>query len=306
MKKYFGKQTGKSIDENVELARTSLQDVIIKTKIESNNSNNEFAVDVNSDEANNIKEIELVFKVPFNNNEDKELIVDDQLSLTSINPIQNKVITEELNKKGTYSKPNTGIPKNDLSSDIQTSLNKANTALQKHQDISGKVDKIEGKQLSTEDFTTLLKQKLEGLSNYDDTDINNAITSLQNQLNTLLSGNADDAINSFNEIIAFLEGIEDSESLDNIIASIEQQIASKQDKITDIDSIRSGAAKGATALQSYTETDPIFKASAAYNITTNNITNWNDKISGDGTITKIVKVSSLPSSPDSNTLYIIV
>ena len=35
-------------------------------------------------------------------------------------------------------------------------------------DISGKVDKVEGKQLSTEDFTTELKSKLESLENYDD------------------------------------------------------------------------------------------------------------------------------------------
>ena len=37
--------------------------------------------------------------------------------------------------------------------------------------LSGKVDKVEGKGLSTEDFTTLLKQKLEELQNYDDRDI---------------------------------------------------------------------------------------------------------------------------------------
>ena len=37
--------------------------------------------------------------------------------------------------------------------------------------LSNKVDKIEGKGLSTEDFTTLLKQKLEELQNYDDRDI---------------------------------------------------------------------------------------------------------------------------------------
>lgn len=142
-----------------------MQDIIIKTKIELNDSNSKFVVDVNSNKVNNTKEIELIFKVPSNNNEDKELIIDNQLSLTSINPVQNKVITEELNKKGTYSKPKDGIPKNDLSTDIQTSLN---------------------------------------------------------------------------------------------------------------------------------------------NINENNINNWNNKISGDGTIIKIVKVSSLPSSPDGNTLYIIV
>lgn len=99
-------------------------------------------------------------------------------------------------------------------------------------ELSDKVDKVSGKQLSTEDFTTALKNKLEGLSNYDDTEIENALASLQGQLNTLVSGNASDAINSFNEIIAFLNGIEDSESLDSIIASIEQQIAGKMDRVT--------------------------------------------------------------------------
>lgn len=41
---------------------------------------------------------------------------------------------------GTYTKPSTGIPKSDLASGVQASLGKADTALQKHQDISGKVD----------------------------------------------------------------------------------------------------------------------------------------------------------------------
>ena len=39
---------------------------------------------------------------------------------------------------GKYEKPDTGIPKTDLASDVQTSLGKADTALQEHQDISGK------------------------------------------------------------------------------------------------------------------------------------------------------------------------
>ena len=42
---------------------------------------------------------------------------------------------------GTYTKPATGIPKSDLASSVQTSIGKADTALQKHQDISGKLDK---------------------------------------------------------------------------------------------------------------------------------------------------------------------
>ena len=44
--------------------------------------------------------------------------------------------------KNLYSKPSGGIPKADLASAVQTSLDKADTALQSHQDISGKANKI--------------------------------------------------------------------------------------------------------------------------------------------------------------------
>lgn len=46
--------------------------------------------------------------------------------------------------------------------------------------IANKVDKVAGKGLSTNDFTTEEKQKLSGLSNYDDTSIKEDITQLQN------------------------------------------------------------------------------------------------------------------------------
>ena len=98
--------------------------------------------------------------------------------------------------------------------------------------LADKVDKVTGKGLSTEDFTSALKSKLEGLTNYDDAEISNAVSSLQSQLNTLVSGNVNDAINSFNEIIAFLEGVKDTQDLASIIASIQQQIAAKMDKVT--------------------------------------------------------------------------
>ena len=97
--------------------------------------------------------------------------------------------------------------------------------------LSDKVDKVDGKQLSTEDFTTALKTKLEGLNAFDPTEINNKIDGLQSQFDTLVSGDASVAIESFNEIIAFLNGVQDTESLDGIIAGIEQQIASVQSAI---------------------------------------------------------------------------
>ena len=91
--------------------------------------------------------------------------------------------------------------------------------------LSNKVDKENGKGLSTEDFTTALKNKLQSLYNYDDTSITEAVNSLRADFDTLVSGDTSTAIKTFNEIIAFLEGVEDTESLSGIIASIEQQIA---------------------------------------------------------------------------------
>lgn len=96
---------------------------------------------------------------------------------------------------------------------------------------NNKVDKVDGKQLSTEDFTTLLKQKLDGLSNYDDTEIQEAVSELRTDLDMLVSGDTTTAIKTFNEVIAFLDGIQDTQDLSSIIASIEQQIAAKQEKL---------------------------------------------------------------------------
>lgn len=122
-----------------------------------------------------------------------------------------------------------------------------------------KVDKVSGKQLSTEDFTTILKTKLEGLSNYDDTELLKALSTLRGDFNKLVSGDTTTAIKTFNEIIAFLDGIQDSQDLSSIIASIEQQITAKQDRITDLDAIRRGAEKGATAVQPASLADYISK-----------------------------------------------
>lgn len=90
--------------------------------------------------------------------------------------------------------------------------------------IGNKVDKVTGKGLSAEDFTSALKIKLEGLNNYDDTEISATVASLQTQLDTLVSGDTTTAIETFNEVIAFLEGIADTEDLAGIIGSIEQQL----------------------------------------------------------------------------------
>ncbi len=178
--------------------------------------------------------------------------VDAELSDTSTNPVQNRTIKAGINAAEQNAKDYTddqlkNYAKTEDLPEIPAMPDLSGYATK--EELKDKVDKVAGKQLSTEDFTTLLKLKLEGLQNYDDTAITKALSDLQTAFDTLVSGDSTTAIKTFNEIIAFLSGIEDSESLDSIIASIEQQIAGKQDTITDLATIREGAGKGATAVQ---------------------------------------------------------
>ena len=158
-------------------------------------------------------------------------LYDTNLSKTSTNAVQNKVITNELNKKADKSEIPTKLSQ--LEADIEVEGSYDDTAIWK--ELKNKVDKVEGKGLSSNDFTNALKEKLEGLENYDDAEISSAVEKLSRDFNALLGNNASAAIESFNEIIAFLEGIEDSASLDAIVASIQQEIAKVSNGLADTD-----------------------------------------------------------------------
>lgn len=106
----------------------------------------------------------------------------------------------------------------------------ANKSIKKYVD-DNKVAKVEGKQLSTEDFTTALKQKLDGLTNYDDAEVKNAIEALESNLDAILNGNASGAIENINEILAFLSTIADTDTLAGIVANLQGLIAANTTKI---------------------------------------------------------------------------
>ena len=90
-----------------------------------------------------------------------DLIAGLQTEITSQNKLASDLVddsnsgnkfvttTEKNTWNAKYDKPSGGIPKTDLASDVQTSLGKADTALQEHQDISGKANKISVVQTST-------------------------------------------------------------------------------------------------------------------------------------------------------------
>ena len=169
---------------------------------------------------------------------------------------------------GFYTKPSDGIPAADLSEDVVNALDKANSALQAVPDnyttdeelktklreilelfsnaLSEKVDKIEGKQLSTEDFTTALKEKLERLT---ESAGEIELGEIREQLNTIMYGGNSGVIDSFADMIIFLNGISDSVDLKTMIELLRESINRKQDIINDLNDIRAGAAKGNTAVQ---------------------------------------------------------
>lgn len=102
--------------------------------------------------------------------------------------------------------------------------------------LNGKVDKVSGKTLSTNDYTNAEKSKLAGIAD-------NA------QVNVI-------------------------ESID--VNGTVQTITDKNVSIT-VPTKVSELSNDRNYLTSYTETDPIFKASAAYGITSSNISTWNGK-----------------------------
>ena len=68
----------------------------------------------------------------------KGFLIEGTVEKYDYNSLANK---PDLTKK--YEKPASGIPKTDLAKSVQDSISKADTALQEHQDISGKADKTE-------------------------------------------------------------------------------------------------------------------------------------------------------------------
>ena len=247
---------------------------------------------------------------------------------------------------GTYSKPSTGIPKTDLASAVQTSLGKADTALQSytekytgtvtgvkmngttknptsgvvdlgtvitaHQDISGKLDATtaastylsktdaastylgktaKAASATTADSATKATQDASGNVITSTYATKTALSGLQTQLDTLVSGDASSAIESFNEITAFLEGVEDTETLDGIIAGINTEIAKKADKSAAISNItRNGNTFTATRADgttfTFTQKDTTYSSKAAVSggtevslVTTGEKYTWNSKAS---------------------------
>ena len=113
--------------------------------------------------------------------------IDEELDDASENPVQNKAITAALKTK---------------------------------------VDKEEGKGLSTNDFDDTYKGKLESLVNYDDTYVKDAIRDLGDEIDTIVEGGDANAIDSFNDFVEFFEGTENGVTFKDVVADINDNVNS--------------------------------------------------------------------------------
>ena len=153
--------------------------------------------------------------------------------------------TEKSNWGAKYDKPADGIPKSDLASGVQTSLGKADSALQEHQSLAAYVNggsynsvskKIELKHdsavLAEIDATAFIKDGM--VSNVRITGGN-----------LVISFNTDAGKEDIS--IALTDIFNPANYYDKTAA--DSLLAGKQDTIPDLDEIRAGAALGATSIQ---------------------------------------------------------
>lgn len=132
--------------------------------------------------------------------------------------------------------------------------------------LDGKVDKETGKGLSSNDYTTQERNKLAGLSNYDDTALQAAVVSLQNALAALVGGaDVQGAIDTFNEVVAFLSGISSSDTLAAKLATLVPQTRTVNGKalsgnvtigINDIEGLANALANAGSGNVSVIQPDP--------------------------------------------------
>ena len=87
---------------------------------------------------------------------------------------------------------------------LNTNLNEYATVNYTNTQLDKKVNKIEGKQLSTEDFTSNYKTKLDSLNNYDDSEVKAAINKINQNISNAVS------------FIDFYEGVSHVTTLENL------------------------------------------------------------------------------------------
>lgn len=170
---------------------------------------------------------------------------------------------------GKYTKPTGGIPKTDLATAVQTSLGKADTALQSY----------------TETDPVFVASVAHGISSAD-------ITAWNNKSD--FSGSYDDLTDKPTIPSAVTESTVSGWGFTKNTGTYSKPSGGIPK--TDLASaVQTSLGKADTALQSYTETDPVFAASAAHGISSSDITAWNNKSDFSGSYNDLTDKPTIPT-----------
>ena len=206
-----------------------------------------------------------------------------------------------------YDKPSGGIPKSDLASSVQSSLDKADSALQQHQDISALTAHV-----ANSDIHVTTTQKAAWTAKYDKPAEGIPKTDLASAVQISL-GKADSALQEHQDISALTTHVANS----NIHVTSEQKTAwsSKYDKPTSgipktdlVSSVQTSLDKADTALQEHQDISELTThvANNSIHVTTDDKTAWNAKYNKpSGGIPKSdlasdIQTSLVPSSSSSD------
>lgn len=92
--------------------------------------------------------------------------------------------------------------------------------------------KVEGKQLSTEDFTSALKTKLDGLSNYNDAAITQRVAAIEAIMGDASAPDNDNIINKVVEFVAFFANITEDKTLAGMLATLRTELEAEIEHIS--------------------------------------------------------------------------
>ena len=95
--------------------------------------------------------------------------------------------------------------------------------------VNNKVDKVEGKELSTNDFTDEYKEKLESLQNYDDSNVKSSINLLKAQVSNLHNYDDSEVKSSINLLKTQVDGLHNYDD-SAVVASVEA-VSSRVDEL---------------------------------------------------------------------------
>lgn len=200
-----------------------------------------------------------------------------------------------------YQKPSSGIPSTDLASAVQTSLGKADTALQSFTETDPTVPSW-AKQSSKPSYAVgEISGAQEALvSGTNIKTINN--TSVLGSGNISIQGGDANVIESitFNGSSVPVDGnknaaITYTAPVTSVNGNTGAVVISVPSKVSDL-------TNDAGYITSYTETDPIFSASAAHSITSADITAWNGKSDFSGSYNDLSDKPTIPSAVTESTV----